>query len=706
MKKILFYSLCCLMISACANAPKRAVTTPTPPPVAHKSLEIPDDFSGARYEQKVAELLALDDAHPDRLALRDALIAWTLKRFDADDTPSEKLRLFQNALNWHLPSDFTVTHINVDMVPMAHWVIEHYEKRGKEAWVLAALIYLSLAQPENLAWHEEYLTLMDWTEGVRATIEDPIERYSSIAGVYMDIIVMLPLPELIDKISLVLARRQTAVVALLHAIQEENATISPLLFHSLIQRGGVGQELVHAHFLGGLLHQVVPKFKELGVYDNISDDLLALIENIESGQNLSESYQKLSFLLGHSDPTAALRACMLARSASPRDPLNALCVARYFNALSYEESAAAYFHEAVHPDFEEPILLQALSGLRQVLIGLHQKEQVDAAERTIVLAESVIQTLEGATDRSQELQISMAALAEICAQIAFNDGRIASAQALFATAMRLWPSMPSPYLKLAEIHLSRQEGPKAIEVLTSALASKRSVGGDFRNYWRAMVLESRGDVYRHMGNERDADDDYQSALETWATAEYPMEQEAEIEIRKGIIHDRLGNPDASLTHFQRAIRVDPERRASYAEVISFLVMRQRLADARSFYQLAFNQDRIDTMWKIYYALWVEGLARRQNERTFDLPNAYLQDCNGTSWQDQLARFFTGRIPYDKLRALADNLGQQVEADFYEAVLRLSSGETASARAMLQQVIASDLLGFFEYRMAAELLVEP
>ena len=55
------------------------------------------------------------------------------------------------------------------------------------------------------------------------------------------------------------------------------------------------------------------------------------------------------------------------------------------------------------------------------------------------------------------------------------------------------------------------------------------------------------------------------------------------------------------------------------------------------------------------------------------------------------------------RKRATNLGQRVEVDYYAALKLLADEKKADAKPMLEQVIESDLMGFFEYRMARELL---
>jgi lipoprotein NlpI len=197
---------------------------------------------------------------------------------------------------------------------------------------------------------------------------------------------------------------------------------------------------------------------------------------------------------------------------------------------------------------------------------------------------------------------------------------------------------------------------------------------------------------------------YQEAFDFWSSEEIPKELVSTAAIRKGVILDRLGRLDESQELFRKAVRLNPDRHATYAELISFLVVQGRLENAQEFYRVAYNQDQIEPMWKIYYALWIEGLSLRLGKGSFPMARNYLKTSRGKTWQDNLARFFSDEMKIDELRATAKNKGQLVEVEYYGAILELARGKKAEATKMLGKVIASNMLGFFEYRMAREILL--
>jgi tetratricopeptide (TPR) repeat protein len=223
-------------------------------------------------------------------------------------------------------------------------------------------------------------------------------------------------------------------------------------------------------------------------------------------------------------------------------------------------------------------------------------------------------------------------------------------------------------------------------------------------YWPARAFELRGKIHADKGEDAAAAESYRAALAMWEKADLPLDYSAEIALRRGMALDNLGDAEGALEWMQRAIGLDPENRSTYGAAFSFLFVKGRLDAAAELFQVAFNQDRIGAMWKIYFALWVEGMARRQG-KSVELARNYLAHADGETWQDDLARFFSGRIDAAELTRRVRNPGQKVEADFYAGLRLLGDGKRDLAKPLLQRVIDSRLMGFFEYPMARALLAE-
>jgi lipoprotein NlpI len=286
-------------------------------------------------------------------------------------------------------------------------------------------------------------------------------------------------------------------------------------------------------------------------------------------------------------------------------------------------------------------------------------------------------------------------------EIEYDSGDIEASIGHFKKSFKVMGNLRA-LVKLSEVYYMLGEFTSGIKTLDRAKEIQPE-GQSPTGYWQAILLENRGNLTEMLGKKEEALRHYRNALIEWDSAKVPAERAPLIAIRRGILLDRLGDLKGSKEAFTQAVRLDPNRESTYAQLISFLVIRGRLEDAKQFYRLAHNQDQIEDMWKIYYSLWVEGLSLRTVKSSFELAGVYLRHSKGDSWQDCLAQFFSGSMTEEELRKKASNFGEEVEVEYYAALKAMSLGETSEARKRLEKVIASKLLGFFEYQMASALL---
>jgi lipoprotein NlpI len=87
----------------------------------------------------------------------------------------------------------------------------------------------------------------------------------------------------------------------------------------------------------------------------------------------------------------------------------------------------------------------------------------------------------------------------------------------------------------------------------------------------------------------------------------------------------------------------------------------------------------------------------------DVTDVLQQHQKGAAWWSKLARFGAGALAYDALLEEATTLGERAEAHFYEGARRLSVQDAPGAQALFTQVLQTQMVSFFEYSMAQELL---
>jgi tetratricopeptide (TPR) repeat protein len=695
-----------LALAGCGSRPPAAVAPSKSRAPRFEPFDVPQQVDAASVQGLEQALYLMPSGHPDRLALRDRIAGYRAGIFAgiAEDRPRERLEVFVEGLALHDPGDFVPGGVSPALAPMARWIAGRYARRGEEPIVLASLRYLMLAEPEEPSHAEHYRDLAAWSERVRGTIEDDLERLGSVKRNYLRMALLVPDREIVDRVADVILEHHQTLMTRIDRFDREAGGLPPFVLRGLLREGGSGKDLIYVYFLAGRVEAALDKIRRHPAGLELAGEYAELLEDLAAGRNVGEGYFALAGRIGADDPRAGLRACVLARAADPADPRFALCAGKFFERLGRHESAIDLYAAAAETAPDEELMGQILEMVRTAMYELHHREAAQGSRRVAKIADRIVErALEPEPEKDSDVRMAAAALLFTAGEIEFDDGLVGAAMRHFERSSEIWPGFVVALLKIAEIQHLRGRDREAVATLDRALGLGNDGDGGLPDYWKAILLERRGDSRSALGEDGGADMDWEQALVAWKAAAIPPSQEPEAALRQGVLFDRLGQIPASTEAFRRAIRLDPNRRATYAELLSFLVVRGRLEEARTFYRLAFNQDRIEVMWKIYYSLWVEGLALRKEGRSFAIARGYLEQSDGASWQDELARFFTGRIDAAQLRERASNTGQRVEVDYYVAVELLGVGRKEEARALLDRVIASDLMGFFEYRMARALL---
>jgi tetratricopeptide (TPR) repeat protein len=175
----------------------------------------------------------------------------------------------------------------------------------------------------------------------------------------------------------------------------------------------------------------------------------------------------------------------------------------------------------------------------------------------------------------------------------------------------------------------------------------------------------------------------------------PFAADALSEIGKLLWH--LGKPDEAMAAFAAAQDADPTSANTYAAIVSFLVVRDRYDDALDAFHRALGSSEISDYFKIYMSLWILAESRRAGREIDPFVRDFLASRDGHLWQDQLARFATGRATADALDKRADTRGRRAELLYYKAIL--SAQKPARIKVLLDGVVDSDMVMFFEYEMA-------
>jgi lipoprotein NlpI len=151
----------------------------------------------------------------------------------------------------------------------------------------------------------------------------------------------------------------------------------------------------------------------------------------------------------------------------------------------------------------------------------------------------------------------------------------------------------------------------------------------------------------------------------------------------------------------------PEMRETYATILAFLAVSEPdTRFAHRVFRSALNQLSLEPEWKVYFALWLRMIAGRGGAPVDHDVSEILEDlAQGDGWSAKLAQFASGKLDFSVLMEAASDLGERTEACFYEGARLMASGDLSGARAMFQRVLESNMVNFYEFAMAQELIAQ-
>jgi tetratricopeptide (TPR) repeat protein len=266
---------------------------------------------------------------------------------------------------------------------------------------------------------------------------------------------------------------------------------------------------------------------------------------------------------------------------------------------------------------------------------------------------------------------------------------------------------PEAYEMLATIALKRERfgEARAFAERGANLAVRDKTGAGL--YIRAKLLKLEGDANAGLGDGDAAQKQWVDALELWADVgdggQLPPALAGERLVQAGELLWKIGQRDEALRLLDGAVEVDPDGADTHTQQVAFFILQGEYARALDTFHRAVIADRISDYHKVYLSLWVLAEARRRGVEPDPLAVEYLANRDGVLWHDDMARLATGRIGVAELQARATTRGRKAELAYYTAVLGLGEGGAqrppAEVRALLEHVVATDMVLFFEYEMA-------
>lgn len=698
------------LAAACgANPHPPVVPRPDPPP--GPLVDAPYDLANDQDLQWVRQQYdALDAGAPARDARRAELAAEYARRIDAHLARGQRDRAYDALVE--LLGLWTPAEIRDGRVaPLADYAEQiealraSFFRSGDDERAAVCTVALMAAAPpraaELTARLDEILAYAD--DLAVAEHGDAAARAGAIA-VLEHVVDAFAHPVAIDRLATLYADRQRAIAALIARGGDPD-------FHGLFAAHGRG------------MFRAAWDMARLLVRAGRFDDARRAVDAVHG---IGESPPLRAALAGALDADADARAWMSLATAfvsdkeedSDLDAAFAVCaegvrrfpdfpmLARMASAIARERSelplAIAYAERAYRADPTNRDVADDLAELYEARVTrLALSERPVAATRALAALERFHRDAQRRWPRTRlarDLADAYAAMGRGMASL----GEIARAKRYLRRSIALRPTLAALEL-LGTIALKRDDPAGAIAPLARALALPAR-GEDL--FARGRVRRLLGEAYARAGQAARARDQWTLALAQWKAlldndALRPAGR-AEALIETGKLLWLLGEPDAALSAFETAVDTAPQSSSTYADVVAFLIVRDRYADALDAYHRALGRSDVGDYFKTYMSLWVLAEARRAGRAADPNAIAYLSRRDGRLWEDRLARFALGREDYAALSRAATTRGRRAELCYYAAVLG-GDANRARATALLQRVVDTGMVLFFEYDMAKVLL---
>ncbi|HKA86992.1 MAG TPA: hypothetical protein VKE22_04965 [Haliangiales bacterium] len=404
--------------------------------------------------------------------------------------------------------------------------------------------------------------------------------------------------------------------------------------------------------------------------------------------------------LTEGDYTAAMAICAYGADKLPADPLTRKCAGEVARRTERVALAIRWVEDArrLAPDDRDAANFAGVLYIAR-MGDLLQAERLDAAAARMKEIAAFYQDMDKRFP-GNPLERTYGDACLVYGRGLFNQGDVVQATVYLKQAQALGRPRADEELATIAYKTGRYADAAAGYEKQAALPRDTPIETTFEG---ARLRRLAGEAWREAGNTTKAQALWKQSLAQWddiLAASLQPRARAEAYTEAGRLHYDLGETKEALANMAAAVDADPEETGVYSDVISFLVTRGHYDEALDAYHRALGRDEVTDYMKVYASLWMVDLARLRGVAPDALAERYLQSAQkGTRWFHQLARWKSGKATYEETLKAAGTRGERAEVFFYEAMNRYAAGDRSGAEELLHKVIATQMLGFFEYDMA-------
>jgi tetratricopeptide (TPR) repeat protein len=695
------------LASGCVPASHLPVTTAADGPI---KIASDDDLTAVR-----ARFDTLPVGDPRRNSLRSTMIDWTLGTARRDLAAHRPDSAFESFRIRTLPlwdsDELTAPLAEPRLAEVAVELERSFQRRGAHRESLTALAVELAVHPDDQAARTRWGLIIDWirttpgesSEESTGACDDGCSRaiadLEAVAEVWSS-------PFVVDELSRLYALRRKPAPEGHHA-----AGISGLreLFAATSRAGGQVSafDVVRLYLRVGQADKALAAVRSFDGQPGDDARLRQIVEKYMGPTATPTDAIELAsaFVRDSSDRPVAQRICRDAARRFPKAIEPRLCLGEIATQRDQVLVAVQAFEAAIQLAPEKREAWEQLARLHQIhLAQLVSDDKTDELEATLHKVEEFHQAAQRRFPRDP-LKINLAGAFIEVGRGYYNAGRVEDAVSFLKRSIAVEPTLFA-LEQLAVIEVKRGNGAAALTYYQRADALTR--GGDHQQdvYWRAKLRRGVADAYELTGDYRAAASARRQSVEGWASLlvshrqQLPPEERAEFELELGKTLYLLGERDKAITAFEGAIDAEPDRAATYADVMAFLVPRGEREEAVDAYHRALGRAEVSEYLKVYCSLWILDLDRRAGQPEDPLATAFLASVDGDKWYHELARWATGRESDGELEAHAQSQSHRAEAWFYQSLRRLENGNLSDAQALWRKVLATQMMAFFEFDMAS------
>jgi tetratricopeptide (TPR) repeat protein len=689
-----------LPIVACAHRGAAALEVPAPP----ERIETLDSFEAA-----LNRFVVLPDGHPSRAEYRAVLAAFLLGYIDdalSGDNEVEAVAALRYAAGLYTPAELRTAEPFPELAQRARALYRLTARRGAERPSLLMLAVEQQFGDEQMRkralanWED----LEGWVVRNGPYSTEPLLRHEELERTLEEVSAVLPSPFVTKRLAdLYVARYEAAKPAksqgrgLGNAAARRMEVTGYLIIRAYLRaddfEGAVAA--LERVDLDPPIAKLAEIMRDAMTKPRSALPLLGLAEQFipEGDADLSQPYVQQGWGIAN----------VLARRAIatfPKDPFAHLLRARCLANEGLDEAAIVHLRKTIALKEDVFDAWEALATLEQRhLQQLARSAPEEAATRLVELEKLHARAVKLWSDRP--IQPGLSEAYYTVAQGLYEIGEVDRAESLLERSLGIEPVAHSLDL-LGTIAFKRARFDQAKSRYES-LASLPHASDAAALRWEARARQQLGEIALRLGDTDRSTRYMRMALrhtnDLLARPNAGSDERAARHVERGKLLFYLGDIELAMEDFRRASAIAPGNVKAYADPLRHVVSHGYYDEARAIFARALAQPELSPTLKLYFVLWMKDLAARQNQPSDPEMDAFLRDYRGRGWDFQLARHARGETSFDDLLARAGDRGERAEAYFYEGLRQYRSGDPSKGKRLLEQVLDTQMMGFFEYDMA-------